>query len=167
MIIKSAPGRIVVLSSTAHKHTPKGGIDFENINWDKNYSAWAAYGQSKLANLLFAKELNQRLQDAGVKVTVNAVHPGVINTDLGRHLNVFLSTIFYGLGYFFMKSIPQGAATTVYVATAKELEGKGGLYFADCNECEPSDYAKDKELAKKLWEWSEKVTGKTLTITKE
>lgn len=166
-VVKSAPARIVALASLGHKWAPKSGINFDDINFDKSYNAWTAYGQSKLANILFASELNRRLQEAGVQVTANSLHPGVIQTELGRHQNRFLMSIYFTLGALFTKSIPQGAATTVYVATAKELEGKGGLYFSDCNISETKHpKAKDMELAKKLWEWSEKAVGEKFSIQK-
>ena len=152
----SAPSRIVVLSSAAHKMAK--GINFEDINSTKSYSAWGAYGQSKLANILFARELANRLKAEGINnVYVGSVHPGVIHTDLGRHMK--FSSLFYALGYFFMKSIPQGAATTTFVATNPSVLNYPGEYFADCNLLETTTAGKDLEAAKKLWEYSEKVTG--------
>ena len=117
---------------------------------------WNAYGQSKTANLLFAVELNRRMHNEGLKITANAVHPGVIKTELARDLSG-VEGVFMTLGSPFFKTIPQGAATSVYVATAPELEGIGGKYFADCNEEVPKPYANNPRYATKLWEISEEL----------
>lgn len=117
---------------------------------------WNAYGQSKTANLLFAVEFNRRMHSEGHNITANAVHPGVINTELARDLSG-IEGIFMTLGSPFMKTIPQGAATSVYVATAPELEGIGGKYFSDCNEDTPKPYASNPRYASRLWEMTEEM----------
>jgi len=150
-LIASTPSRVVVLSSGMHK---SGHINLGDPNYEKrSYSAGGAYGQSKLANLLFARELNNRLKGTGV--TANSVHPGVIATELGRYDAA--SSIFYSISKPFLKSIPQGAATTVFVATSPTLEGVGGKYFSDCKETIPSNEAQSDELAVKLWDMTEKL----------
>lgn len=149
--------RVVMLSSAAHTMAPKEGIQFDNLDGAKSYSDWTAYGQSKLANLLFAKELARRFK--GTKKTANAVHPGVINTNLGRHMNPVMSAVFGLTGPLFLKSVPQGAATEVYVATHPSLADVSGQYFADCNVAKSRADADDAELAKKLWEVSEKIVA--------
>jgi len=151
LIKASAPAKVVVVSSQAHLH---GKLNFDDIHSEKNYSSWGAYGQSKLANILFASELNRRLE--GTNVTANSLHPGVIKTELVR--DTTLGQIFTVVGGLFLKSIPQGAATTVYVAT--KVEG-GGRYYADCDVLQPSIAAQDVEAAKKLWELSEKLVNVT------
>jgi len=151
---ESAPSRIVVVSSEAHK---MGNIRFDDLNWEKDYSAYSAYGQSKLANILFARELNRRLE--GKKVTANALHPGVIATELGRDST--MAKIMYGLGKPFMKTIPQGAATTAWAATSPDLEGRGGLYLSNSTIAESTDAAKNMEVAGRLWELSVKLVGLT------
>lgn len=151
-------GRVVMLSSAAHMNAPKEGIDFDNLAGEKNYSAWSFYGQSKIANLLFAKELARRF--SGTKKTAYAVHPGVIKTNLARSMNPFLQVVF-GLGeHLFLKTVPQGAATECYVATNPNVISESGNYFADCNTKTPRKDAENSELAKKLWEVSEKIVAK-------
>ena len=150
-------GRVVMLSSGAHLQAPKEGIQFDNLSGEKGYTSWKNYGQSKLANLLFAKELARRF--AGTRKTANAVHPGVIKTNLGRHMNPVMGFVFGLVGPLALKSVPQGAATEVYVATHPSLATITGKYFADCNEHEPRADANDAAMAKKLWEVSEKIVA--------
>ena len=153
-------GRVVMLSSAAHSMAPKEGIEFDNLDGSKGYSGWRNYGQSKLANLLFAKELARRF--AGTKKTANAVHPGVIQTNLGRHMNPVM-TFFFGLfGSLVLKSIAQGAATEVYVAANPKAEQVSGEYFADSNVAKARGDADDAALAKRLWEVSEKIVEQLL-----
>jgi NAD(P)-dependent dehydrogenase (short-subunit alcohol dehydrogenase family) len=151
-------GRVVMLSSAAHTQAPKEGIQFDNLDGSKGYGAWANYGQSKLANLLFAMELSRRFE--GTKKTANAVHPGVIQTNLGRHMNPVARVVFGGVGPLFLKTVPQGAATEVFVATSPKVEGVTGKYFADCNVAKARKDAYDADLAKKLWEKSEEIVAK-------
>lgn len=153
----SATGRVVMLSSGAHNAAPKGGIAFDNLDGSKGYSSWRNYGQSKLANLLFAKELARRF--AGTQRTANAVHPGVIQTNLGRHMSPLLAALFGLTGKLWLKSVPQGAATEVFVATHPSLAGVSGQYFADCNVAKCRADADDPALAKRLWEVSEKIAA--------
>ncbi len=150
-------GRVVMLSSSAHSQARKAGIEFDNLDGSKAYGAWPNYGQSKLANILFAKELSRRF--AGTKKTANAVHPGVIATNLSRHMNPVLGSIFRSLGSLFLKTVGQGAATEVFVATSPTLADVSGEYFADCNVAVPRADASDGELAKKLWDVSEKIVA--------
>jgi NAD(P)-dependent dehydrogenase (short-subunit alcohol dehydrogenase family) len=152
-------GRVVVLSSAAHRFAPKGGIEFENLSGNGGYRPWGAYGQSKFANLLFAKELAKRFSGSG-KVA-NAVHPGVIHTNLGRNMGMSaVSSVFYGVGNaLFLKSIPQGAATECFVAVNPAAAESTGCYFADCNVIDPRADANDTSLAKRLWEVSEKIVA--------
>lgn len=150
-------GRVVMLSSAAHTQAPKSGIELDNLDGAKRYTPWGNYGQSKLANLLFAKELSRRF--AGTKKTANAVHPGVIRTNLARHMNAFLTFLFGTFGPLLLKTVPQGAATEVFVATSPKLADVSGEYFADCNVAEPRADANDAELAKKLWQKSEEIVA--------
>ena len=151
-------GRVVVVSSSAHRQAPRAGIDFDNLDGSKGYGAWSAYGQSKFANLLFAKELARRL--AGSKQTANAIHPGVIRTNLQRHMSSPLSALLNASGPLALKSVAEGAATQVYVATQPALAGVSGRYFADCNLATPRADADDQALARKLWETSERIVAK-------
>lgn len=150
--------RIVMLSSEGHRLTPKGGIDFNNLDGSNGYNAWKFYGQSKISNLLTAKVFNEKLKASGI--TANAVHPGIINTNLARDLdgvfkfmlqNSFIKNVMEKL---IGKSIPQGASTQCYVATHPSLEGKGGLYFSDNAEAKTTPQGSDLSLATKLWDYS-------------
>jgi NAD(P)-dependent dehydrogenase (short-subunit alcohol dehydrogenase family) len=151
-------GRVVVLSSGAHYVAPKEGVQLDNLSGEKGYRAWTAYGQSKFANLLFAKELARRL--AGTRRTANAVHPGVIRTNLGRHMNPVARAVFGLTDPLVLKSVAQGAATEVYVAAHPAVGGVSGAYFADCNvaRCRPD--AEDPALAARLWKATEEIVAR-------
>ncbi|CAI0476192.1 unnamed protein product [Linum tenue] len=117
------------------------------------YFGMSAYGQSKLANILHAKELARRLQEDGVNITVNSLHPGSIVTNLLRHHSVVngLANLFVK---FALKNAEQGAATSCYLALHPQVKGVTGKHFMDCNLAEPNSLGKDMKLAKKLWEFS-------------
>lgn len=170
-----APSRVVSLSSLGHRLSP---IMFEDIHFERReYNKWQAYGQAKTANSLFAVELNRRLQSSGV--TANAVHPGGIMTGLQQHLTMdeMIASGWFdqdGNPHPIFKDIKQGAATSVWAATAPELEGKGGLYLEDCNEGEPAvpekrtsgyfPHALDQEAAARLWRVSEDMVGEKFDL---
>jgi len=148
-------GRVVVVSSGAHRAAPSAGIDFDNLSGERSYQPWAAYGRSKLANILFVKQLAKRL--SGTTQTANAVHPGVIKTSLWRSMSPLARL---GLGIvepLGMKSVEQGAATQVYVATHPTLASVSGEYFSDCNIAKPTSLALDAALAERLWQESERI----------
>ncbi|KAK1311742.1 hypothetical protein QJS10_CPA07g00247 [Acorus calamus] len=149
-------GRIVNLASIAHRYTYKKGIRFDKLNDKSGYSDKKAYGQSKLANILHANELSRRLQEEGANITVNSVHPGVIMTNLMRH-SAFLMSLLKVFSFFIWKNVPQGAATTCFVTLHPSLKGVTGKYFFDCNETHPSALARNGQLAKKLWDFSNKL----------
>lgn len=153
----SDDGRVVMLSSGAHATTYKEGIQFDNLSGEKDYSGWRAYGQSKLANLLFARELARRFE--GSNKTANALHPGVIATNLSRHMSKAVQILFAPVGLVGMKSLGQGAATQCYVAAHPAAGRISGEYFADCNVAKSSDRGKDMEMAKKLWDVSEEIVA--------
>jgi NAD(P)-dependent dehydrogenase (short-subunit alcohol dehydrogenase family) len=164
--------RLVSLSSRGHLRSP---IVFDDINFSSRpYDPWLAYGQSKTANVLFAVEANRRWTADGI--TANAVHPGaILDTNLARHMDPELvarlrtgesGSPLDGMQMSF-KTIPEGAVTTVLVATSRQLDGVGGRYFEDCNEPEPltqdaptdgttgvAPYALDPDNAARLWELS-------------
>jgi WW domain-containing oxidoreductase len=151
----SPEGRVVMLSSEAHRNAPKGGIEFDNLSGDRGYGAWAAYGQSKFANLLFAEELQRRL--AGTRRTAYAVHPGVIRTNLTRSMASVAGIAMSLASPVLLKSIPEGAATGVFAAVSpKALQFAGG-YLSDCNSKRPRRDAVDAALGRRLWEESEKI----------
>jgi NAD(P)-dependent dehydrogenase (short-subunit alcohol dehydrogenase family) len=153
-------GRVVVLSSAAHAMAAGSGIEFDNLDGSKGYRRWPRYGQAKLANLLFAKELSRRLSGSGK--TANAVHPGVIDTNLGRHLDPFSSFMYGVVGPLALKNVSQGAATQCFVATHPSVANVSGEYFASCNVAKPSARADDRALAKQLWEVSEQIVSDLL-----
>lgn len=155
----SDDARVVILSSAAHTAAPKCGIDFDDLAAERSYSPWRAYGQSKLANLLFAKELGRRFSSSGSAKTAYAVHPGVIQTNLGRHMNGAVNFALGLAGPLFLKTIPQGAATQCYCATHPDALAHSGSYFADSNVAKPRADAEDPELARKLWERSEEIVA--------
>ena len=160
-VLAAPQGRFVVLSSMAHRQA-ENGIEFDNLDGSKGYSPWNAYGQSKLANALCSLELAKRIEHTNA--TSNSIHPGVINTNLGKHLPWYMQWAGKYLGWMFMKDIPEGAATTCYVATSPDLVGVRGYYFADCNVKysgaeKTSPYLYDEKMAAKLWEVSEELTG--------
>lgn len=154
----SENGRVVMLSSAAHRWAPKEGIQFDDLSFEKNYSPRAAYGQSKLANLLFARSLAKRF--AGTKRTANAVHPGVIATNLGRHMNPVVQALSPIANAVALKNVHEGAATQCYVATRPELATISGEYFADCNVAPTSRHGKDDQLADRLWSVTEQIVTK-------
>jgi NAD(P)-dependent dehydrogenase (short-subunit alcohol dehydrogenase family) len=168
-LLAAAPARVVNLSSSGHRFS---NVDFEDTNYERRpYDKWEAYGQSKTANVLFSVALNHRLADRGV--TANAVHPGVIQTELGRHLteqDIADIQARAGEEEFVLKTTPQGAATSIWAATAPDLEGRGGLFLEDCHIAEPAAegvtggvqaYALDVEAAERLWQRSEEWVGET------
>ncbi|EYU38338.1 hypothetical protein MIMGU_mgv1a0103242mg, partial [Erythranthe guttata] len=121
------------------------------------YTSIFAYGQSKLANILHANELARRFKEEGVEITANSLHPGAIATNLLRHHGI-LEGVVNWVGKYFLKNIPQGAATTCYAALHPQVKGVTGNYFADSNISTQSSLSLDAELAKKLWDFSLDLT---------
>ncbi len=156
----SPTARVVMLSSDAHTFAPKVGIQFDNLTGERGYSPWRAYGQSKLANLLFAKELGRRW--VGTGRTANAVHPGVIRSELQRSMSPLARLSMDLAGPIGLKTIQQGAATQCYVATHPSLHNVTAQYFADCNTAPSSRSSRDPELAAKLWEATEQIVERLL-----
>ncbi|KAF8013400.1 hypothetical protein BT93_I1294 [Corymbia citriodora subsp. variegata] len=150
-------GRIVNLSSEAHRFAYREGIRFDKINNESEYSPIQAYGQSKLANILYTNELARHLKEEGVQITANSLHPGTIPaTNLARHHSIL--NVFATLGRLFLKNVAQGAATTCYVALHPQVKGISGEYFMDSNKAKASSLAQDAELGKKLWDFSISLT---------
>ncbi|MFU8806459.1 MAG: SDR family oxidoreductase [Bradymonadaceae bacterium] len=152
-------GRVVVVSSDAHRMGYGEGIQFDNLTGEKGYSGWKAYGQSKLANLLFARELGRRFAEDETHRTAHGVHPGPIDTNLTRHMNVVFRGIWTGLGPLFLKSIPEGAATQTWAAVHPDATEVNGEYLADCNVRRSSKHGADMDMARRLWEESERIAG--------
>jgi NAD(P)-dependent dehydrogenase (short-subunit alcohol dehydrogenase family) len=152
-------GRVVMVSSSAHKWAPPGGIAFDNLTGEKGYNPRVFYGQSKLANALVARQLARRL--AGTATTANAVHPGLIVTNIIRYLprwQQFLAPLAGPLARSRIKTTGQGAATLCYAATHPAVAGISGRYFADCGVATPEPLMEDDALAARLWAESEKLT---------
>lgn len=172
------PGaRLVNLSSAGHRFSD---VDLDDPNFETTeYTPFGAYGRSKTANILFAVEFDRRHRDRGVRAT--AVHPGGIRTELGRHMTeeemqalvdrMNASNARTGLPPMQWKTIPQGAATSVWAGAVADADVVGGLYCEDCHVAEPQEnpdirtgvraYALDGERAKALWALSEKMVGET------
>lgn len=150
-------GRVVILSSDAHRRAPPEAIQFDNLDGKKGYTPWGAYGQSKIANLLFAKELARKFTGTGK--TANALHPGVIKTNLARSMNPIVGAVMAVGSAVAMKSIPEGAATQCYAAVHPGAAALNGEYLRDCNVGEPRSDANDPALAKKLWARTEEIVA--------
>ncbi|KAK5644494.1 hypothetical protein RI129_005794 [Pyrocoelia pectoralis] len=158
-IIKSSPARIVNVSSVAHSLI-SGPIHFDDLNWkSREYSPSQAYCQSKLANVLFTKELAKRLKDNNIEgVTTYSLHPGIINSNLWRHIdNSFFrgaTWIFRNIAGLFIKSEKEGAQTIIYCSVDEDLVNESGQYYAECKSIDSSNQSKDMETAKRLWDIS-------------
>jgi retinol dehydrogenase-13 len=151
----SAPSRIVNVSSIAHA---RGEINTADFNSEKDYDPKKAYEMSKLCNVLFTQELAKKLEGTGV--TANSLHPGIVDTDLMRHMGLvnsfFGKIIVYPFLWIFTKKPEAGAQTTLFVALDPALEKVTGEYFADCKRAEMASHAKDDRMADWLWKLSEK-----------
>jgi len=157
-VINAPQGRIVNVSSgMAMRSAPEQGIEFDNLSGERNYQPDKAYGQSKLANILFTLELARRLDETNA--TANALHPGVIPTNLSRHMPQWKVWALENLGKLFTKTIPQGAATTCYVATNPALDRTSGYLFNHCNPHRPGGHTEDIDMATRLWKVSEELTS--------
>lgn len=150
----SAPARVIVVSSEAHR---RGKLDFADLMNTAGSGAMAVYARSKLANALFARALAARL--AGSGVTVNSLHPGVVDTHLFHGLPPLLRAVLASFGRLFMLSAAQGARTSVYLATAPELSARSGGYYRDCQPDTPSRAAQSDADAARLWQESARLTG--------
>ncbi|XP_047984071.1 retinol dehydrogenase 12-like [Leguminivora glycinivorella] len=161
LLKSSAPSRIVNVSS--YGHNMGGVIDFDNLNAEKEtketYSQFKVYGITKLCNILMTVELERRLRGTGV--TTNSLHPGVIATGIGAHVRLMRLIVF--LLTPFCKTAWEGAQTTIHLAVAPELSDVSGRYFRDCREVKPSKAAQDTELARRLWDESERLVELQIT----
>jgi NAD(P)-dependent dehydrogenase (short-subunit alcohol dehydrogenase family) len=151
----SAPARIVNVASDAHRMG--GPLDFDDLGAARRYSAMAVYGRSKLANILFTRELAKRL--AGSGVTVNCLHPGVVRTGLGQQNDAPILKLLTNLARPFFRSPERGAETSIFACTAPELAGVTGRYFSNRREEEPHKHARDDAAASRLWDVSAKLVG--------
>ncbi len=145
----SSPARIVNVASGAHMLLKS--INFEDLNFNKGFSALKVYSHSKLANILFSRELARRLEDSGV--TVNAVDPGEVATGLGVQ-NGWIGKLISLLMKPFLQSPEKGAKTSIYTSVSPDVEGLTGRYFRNCREKQPKAPATDAAAARRLWEIS-------------
>jgi len=172
-LIEGAPGRVVNLSSGGHKFA---AFNFTDPSYDnREYDKWQAYGESKTANILFTVGLDERMRERGVRAF--AVHPGVIATNLSRHMDeadyeALMARAPAGKPLEF-KSLEQGAATTVWAATSPDLSGRGGIYLEDCQIARTSKgdgrsgvepYAVNPGAAERLWQLSEELVGQSFSF---
>ncbi|MBM4360135.1 MAG: SDR family NAD(P)-dependent oxidoreductase [Deltaproteobacteria bacterium] len=149
--------RVVVVSSGAHRYAATHGLELDNLDGTRDYEPWRAYGRSKLANILFARTLAHRFAASGTRRTAYSLHPGVIRTNLTRHIadpDALLAPLRPS-----MKSIAQGAATTLYVATQPAIEAHSGCYFSDCAVAKTIKQGTDDALGEALWKLSEDRTA--------
>lgn len=170
-LLKRTPdSRVVTVSSLAHKGSK---ILFDNLNGDNGYKAMQFYGQSKLANLLFAQELDKRLKQHGISTKSLACHPGISSTNLFKFGKKDAPKFFKGLMDRFLQPAEMGALPTIYAATEPSL--KGGEYIGPDGKGRrrgypaldsPHPVANDEQTSKRLWELSEKLTGVAFDFTK-
>ena len=153
---QSAPARVVTVSSNAHA---AGRIDFGDLQGERSYSGARAYSQSKLANILFSYELARRLP--ATSVTANALHPGLVNTSFGAEDPAGVQKLLVPLLRPFMKSPARGAATSIHLASAADLERVTGRYFANSKPTRSSKPSYDEAAAARLWQ----VSGDLVDLT--
>jgi NAD(P)-dependent dehydrogenase (short-subunit alcohol dehydrogenase family) len=153
LIKKSDYARIVNVSSGSHY---KGKIDLASFTENKGYFILKAYEQSKLANVLFTQELAERL--AATNVTVNALHPGFVKTDIGKKGTQWYASLFWTISSNLTAiSVEDGAKTSIYLASSDAVKNVSGKYFDKCKEKTPAPLAADKALQKQLWAESERL----------
>jgi NAD(P)-dependent dehydrogenase (short-subunit alcohol dehydrogenase family) len=153
-LLAAAPARVISTASHAHKGMK---LDFADLQMEKGYSGFRAYGRSKLCNILFTRELAERL--AGTGVTANSLHPGFVNTRFGDNSGPGIGTVLFGLLKNFALSPRKGAETLIWLASAGEAATVSGAYFHKCKETRPSAEARDDESARRLWHETAKLVG--------
>lgn len=147
--------RVVNVSSDAHRWARRG-LDWDDLQSEKKYASFDAYAKSKLANVYFTRALARRLEGTGV--TTNALHPGVVATEFASSDDVgFFTSFGFKIVRPFLKTPAQGAATTIHLASAPELRGVSGKYFASSKPKRPMRIAQDDALAQRLWILSERL----------
>ena len=156
-IKSSAPARIVTVSSAAHNGAK---INFDDLQSERSWAGFGAYGQSKLCNVLFAYELARRLEGSGV--TSNALHPGVVMTGFGHNNAGIVGgffDIFHTIARPFLLTADKGARTSVYLASSPAVERVTGKYFADSREKQSNAISRDPDVARRLWDLSEQMVA--------
>jgi NAD(P)-dependent dehydrogenase (short-subunit alcohol dehydrogenase family) len=159
LVDRLAPaGRVVMTASNAHRRAPAAGIEFDNLSGERGYEPMKAYGASKLANILFTRELARRL--GGGTQTANTLHPGVISTGITRTLPGLAQAAMRMASPLVLKTPAQGAATQCYLAASPAVAKVTGAYYADCNPSETTPLARDMSLAARLWQESEALVAR-------
>jgi WW domain-containing oxidoreductase len=153
----SPAGRVVVTASRAHRRAPPPGIDFDHLSGERGYAPMKAYGVSKLANVLFARELARRLGTGGK--TANALHPGVIKTNILRTIPAVGRLAMRIAEPLILKTPAQGAATQCYLAASPAVAQVTGAYYDNCNPSETTPYGRDMTMAARLWGASEALVA--------
>jgi NAD(P)-dependent dehydrogenase (short-subunit alcohol dehydrogenase family) len=156
--LERARGRVVNVSSTGHTFA-RNGLDFDDLEWaNRRYQGFGVYCATKLANILFTRELATRWADTGV--TTNAVHPGFVGSNFAREGDMgILGGVAMLMARPFAISSATGARTSIYLASSPDVEGVSGQYFYKCRVTKPSDAALDDAAAARLWEVSAEMTG--------
>ncbi|CAI8609883.1 unnamed protein product [Vicia faba] len=144
-------GRIINVSSAVHSWVKRTCFCFKDMLNGKNYNGTRAYAQSKLAMILHVKEMARQLKAKNARVTINAVHPGIVRTEIIRAHKGLITDFLFFIASKLLKTVSQGASTTCYVALGRNTEGVSGKYFIDCNESDCSSLANDELEAKTLW----------------
>ncbi|XP_057952321.1 short-chain dehydrogenase TIC 32 B, chloroplastic isoform X2 [Malania oleifera] len=155
-------GRIINVASVVHSWVKRDSFRFTQMINPKSYNGTRAYAQSKLANILHVKEMARHLKARNARVSINAVHPGIVKTGIMRDHKCLLTDSLFFMASKFLKSTSQGASTTCYAALSKQTEGVSGKYFADCNESSCSSFASDESEAHKLWKQTRAVIHRRL-----
>ena len=153
--LKAVPqGRVVNVSSNAHR---RGSINFDDLFYEKNYDGFKVYCQNKLANVLFTKALSKHLKDTNV--TANALHPGVVQTDIAMKHGSGWAYWVWKLAKPFMSSLEDGAATSVYLASSEEVANITGGFFQKCKQVKPGRVANDEAVEERLYQLSLEQTN--------
>ena len=152
-LVASAPARVVSVSSDAHRGKT---LDFDDLQSTRGYRGFSVYGRSKLANILFTRELARRF--AGTGVTANCLHPGFVATRFGEN-NGRLFGVALTIAKRFALTPEQGAETIVYLASSPDVATTTGAYFVKCKVATPTKVTQDDAAARRLWEESERLAG--------
>ncbi len=159
--LRKRPGsRIVLVNSSLHNLPPS--LDFSDVQLERNYEMFTQYSRTKLAGVLYCKELSRRLKAQGASVTVNCLHPGQVMTEVTRNMHWFLrygEKLFHPVSYLLRKTPSQGAYTSVFAATAPSLNGISGRYFVHCRDVPPNPASDDANAARRVWDMCEELTG--------
>jgi NAD(P)-dependent dehydrogenase (short-subunit alcohol dehydrogenase family) len=152
-LVAASGARIVNTASAAH-HRARDGLDFDDLQAERNYHYFTVYGRSKLANILFTRELARRLDGSGI--TANCLHPGFVSTRFGDN-NSGIFRLGIGIAKLFAITPEKGAETIVYLASSPDVAGITGEYFAECRPARTSTAAQDDNAARRLWEESARI----------